>query len=70
MVFYVVTVAFPVVGMGDIDDVDTFGTFTPDECKRLGIAPPESPAESGTADRSLEKTEMDEKAVVVDLEYR
>ena len=64
------TIAFPVAGMGDIDDVDTFGTFTPDECKRLGIAPPESPAESGTADRSLEKTEMDEKAVVADLEYR
>ena len=70
MVFYVVTVAFPVSGMGDIDDVDTFGTFTPDECKRMGIAPLHSSAESGTTNRSLEKTQIDEKAAVVDLEYR
>ncbi len=32
-------VVFPVAGAGDIDAVDVFGTFTPEEARRLGVIP-------------------------------
>lgn len=30
---------FPPPGLGEIDDVDYYGTFTPDEAARLGVTP-------------------------------
>lgn len=39
VLFYVLTIAFPVQGAGEVDDVDIYGTFTPEEAMRLGVAP-------------------------------
>lgn len=33
---------FPVPGMGDFDDVDYYGAFTPAEAAKLGVMPLES----------------------------
>lgn len=30
---------FPVPGMGDFDDVDYYGAFTPQEAAKLGVMP-------------------------------
>lgn len=39
VLFYGLTTAFPIQGAGEFDDVDVYGTFTPEEAMRLGIAP-------------------------------
>ncbi|PVI08010.1 hypothetical protein DM02DRAFT_666020 [Periconia macrospinosa] len=38
IVFYVLNLVFPVPNMDQIDDVDVFGTFTPAEARRNGVA--------------------------------
>ncbi|KAL0577979.1 hypothetical protein V5O48_004017 [Marasmius crinis-equi] len=57
ILFYAVNRIFPPTNVGQIDDTDTFGAFTPEEAKRLGVAPSESPsrvtAESGSLDEKL-----------------
>jgi NCS1 family nucleobase:cation symporter-1 len=38
-VFYALNMLMPLVGLGDMDKVDIFGTFSSSEALRLGIAP-------------------------------
>lgn len=38
LVFYALNKIWPPPGMGEIDDFDEFGTFTPDEAARLGVS--------------------------------
>lgn len=38
-VHYVLSRAWPPAGLGEVDDADYFGTFTPEEALRLGVAP-------------------------------
>jgi hypothetical protein len=37
LVFYLTNLAFPVSRIGDMDEVDVYGTFTPEEAKKLGV---------------------------------
>lgn len=37
VVFYLLNIAFPVADMGQIDDVDVYGTFTDAEARRIGV---------------------------------
>jgi hypothetical protein len=30
---------WPPIGVGEVDETDCFGTFTPEEAARLGVAP-------------------------------
>lgn len=39
MLFYLANQAFPVTGLGDVDEVDVYGTFTEKEAMILGIVP-------------------------------
>ena len=39
VIYYGICKVFPIVGAGDIDDVDYYGTFTPEEAMKLGVAP-------------------------------
>lgn len=39
VIFYTLNKLFPVVGRGEYDEVDTYGTFTRKEVARLGIVP-------------------------------
>lgn len=38
-VFYVLNLVYPVRDMGQMDDVDIYGTFTETEARRIGVAP-------------------------------
>lgn len=40
-VFFTLNKLFPVAGMGEFDEVDTYGTLTPEEATNLGIIPTE-----------------------------
>lgn len=39
IVFFVLNKLFPVAGMGEYDDVDIYGTLSPEEAAKLGIVP-------------------------------
>lgn len=39
LVHWALNVAFPPPGVGEVDPVDCYGTFTPDEATRLGVTP-------------------------------
>ncbi|KAJ7462167.1 permease for cytosine/purines, uracil, thiamine, allantoin-domain-containing protein [Mycena latifolia] len=55
IVFYVLNLVFPVTGLGEIDDTDVFGTFTPEEARRRGMAPVETGLSSETDSIQKEK---------------
>ncbi len=39
ILFYIVNTIFPPGNLGEIDEADYFGTFTPAEARKLGIVP-------------------------------
>ncbi|KAJ7129214.1 hypothetical protein C8R44DRAFT_978644 [Mycena epipterygia] len=55
IVFYILNSAFPVPGLGDIDETDVFGTFTPEEAWPRGMAPAENALSSETDSIQKEK---------------
>jgi len=42
LVFYLTSLLFPMENVGYVDDVDVFGTFTPEEARKIGCAPYQS----------------------------
>jgi len=42
LVFYLTNLLFPADNVGHVDDVDVFGTFTPEEAKKMGCVPYQS----------------------------
>lgn len=39
IIFLLLNKLFPVAGMGEYDDVDVYGTLTPEEATKLGVVP-------------------------------
>jgi NCS1 family nucleobase:cation symporter-1 len=63
-VFYGLNVIFPVADMDQMDAVDVYGTFTPTEAHRIGVAPlEENPSILGITSDLREEKAMDEKGV-------
>lgn len=63
MIFYTLNKLFPVIGMGEYDEVDTYGTFTQAEAAKLGIVPADQvlEAEDGSDGVIRETIEKGEK---------
>lgn len=47
MIFFGLTKLFPVPGLGEIDETDVYGTFTPKEAAALGVITASGDIESG-----------------------
>ncbi|KAI1779852.1 NCS1 nucleoside transporter family protein-like protein [Hypoxylon cercidicola] len=62
IIFFVLNKLFPVAGMGEYDDVDTYGTFTAKEAEKLGICPAESQTDAyDSGEPSLAQETFDKK---------
>ncbi|KAL2432210.1 Transporter aclS [Exophiala dermatitidis] len=57
-VYYVLNRVFPPPGIGEYDDVDYYGTFSPDEAAKLGVAIVE--VSTGEEDLTMEKGHMNQ----------
>jgi NCS1 family nucleobase:cation symporter-1 len=55
---YLINLAFPPPGLGEIDEVDHFGTFTLEEAAKLGV---EVPVDARTSSNMIDGLEVDEK---------
>lgn len=63
IIFYSLNQLFPVAGMGEHDEVDTYGTLTPEEAAKLGIAPNNQMPIAWGEDSTGSATQIDEKVV-------
>ncbi|KAI2629867.1 NCS1 nucleoside transporter family protein-like protein [Hypoxylon sp. NC1633] len=61
IVFFLLNKFFPVIGMGEYDEVDVYGTFTAKEAAKLGVVPVELQTEAGESRKPSLTREMMER---------
>lgn len=60
ILFIAVNYLFPPSNIGMVDDMDVFGAFTENECRRMGLAPhPVTSTISASVEDSVEKLPID-----------
>lgn len=63
IIFYSLNKLFPVAGMGEHDETDTYGTLTPEEAAKWGIVPNDQMPIVWGQDSTSSATQIDEKVV-------
>lgn len=63
IIFFTLNKLFPVAGMGEHDEIDTYGTLTPEELAKWGIVPNEQSSIVWGQGSTGSATQIDEKVV-------
>jgi NCS1 family nucleobase:cation symporter-1 len=53
IIFYTLNRLFPAAGMGDYDEVDVYGTFSPKEAAKMGVVPVAQVIDGETSETSV-----------------
>ncbi|KAL1689819.1 permease for cytosine/purines, uracil, thiamine, allantoin-domain-containing protein [Schizophyllum commune] len=69
ILFYALNMLFPPPHLGEFDEIDLFGTFTPEEAKYIGVVPADDKVYDDNSSASG-KVVFGDKVTEADLEYR